>query len=227
MKAHTLQATQRAELGRKVKELRRSGQIPATVYGKKADNQSITVNAAEFKQVYLKAGETGLVELVVSNKKLPVLIHTVQRDPLSNVILHIEFHQVDLKEKVKTNVPLVLVGEAQAVAQKIGVLLSVLSEVEVEALPAELPDKIEVDVTGLSDLDQELKVSDLTVPQGVAILSEPSLTVVKVGALVSKEAEEQAAEEQAASVPEEGEAATASADTDQATAQTSETEPSK
>lgn len=211
MKSHTLQANKRTELGRKVKALRSSGSIPATVYGKKAENMSLTVDGSEFLKVYREAGETGLVELSVDGKALPVLIHIVQKDPITGEVLHVEFHQVDLKEKVKTNVPLVLVGEAPAVAQKIGVLLSVLSEVEVEALPAELPEKIEVDVAGLAELNQELKVSDLHAPMGVALLSEPTLTVVKVSPLVSKEAEEQAAAEAAeaaAAAPAEGEAAT-------------------
>jgi len=227
MKAHTLHAALRTELGRKVKSLRKSGQIPATIYGKKADTKSISVDAVDFKQIFIAAGETGLVELVLSDKKLPVLIHTVQRDPLSNGILHVEFHQVDLKEKVKTNVPLVLVGESPAIAQKIGVLLTVLSEVEVEALPTELPDKIEVDVASLSEIDQELKVSDLHIPHGVTILSEPVLTVVKVGALVSKEAEEQAAKEQAAATPVEGDSTAPTQDTEQPATQNPQAEASK
>lgn len=209
MKKHTLKASVRTEMGRKVKSLRLSGNVPATVYGKKAENVSLTISGSEFLKVYREAGETGLVELSVDGKTLPVLIHVVQKDPLTDEILHVEFHQVDLKEKVKANVPLVLFGESPAVAQKIGVLLSVLSEVEVEALPAELPEKIEIDVTGLSELDQELKVSDLRTPSGVALLSDPTLTVVKVSALVSKEAEEQAAAEAAeaaAAAPAEGEA---------------------
>lgn len=207
MKSHTLQAQVRTEVGRKVQALRNAGSIPATVYGKKAENKSLTMSAADFMKVFSEAGETGLVELMVDGKKLPVLIHSVQRDAMKGTVLHVEFHQVDLKEKVKANVPLVLVGDAPAVAQKVGVLLTVLSEVEVEALPTELPDKIEVDVNGLAEIDQELKVSDLRSPSGVTILSEASLTVVKVGALVSKAAEEQAAAdaaEAATATPTEG-----------------------
>jgi len=113
-------------------------------------------------------------------------------------LLHIEFYHVDLKEKVHTKVPLVQIGESAAVTEKKGVLLTISSEVEVEALPAELPEKIEVDVTGLSDVDQELKVSDLKIPHGVTMLSDADVIVVKVAALVTKAAEEQAAAETAA-----------------------------
>jgi len=146
----------------------------------------------------------------------PVLVHHVQRDPVRNTILHVEFHQVDLKEKVHANVPLSLVGEALAVTQKVGVLLSLLSEIEVEALPTDLPEKIEVDVAALAEVGQELKVSDLHVPSGVTVLSDATISVVKVGELVSKEAEEQAAAEVAAAeeaaAPAEGETSTGDAE---------------
>jgi large subunit ribosomal protein L25 len=125
----------------------------------------------------------------------PVLIHNVQIDPVDESILHVEFYQVDLKEKVKTKVPLVVVGESPAVAERKGVILSLLTEIDVEALPTDLPEKIEVDVSKLTEVDQEIKVSELQVPAAVTVLSDAVLGVVKVGALVSKEAEAQAAAE--------------------------------
>lgn len=210
MKRHTLNAQIRQDVGKKVSKLRAEGKLPATVYGKKVTSVSITVSAAEFESVYDTAGETGLIDLVVGKEVKPVLVHNVQRDPMRGTTLHVEFHQVDLKEKVKAAVPLVAVGESPAVTQKVGVLLTLLSEVEVEALPADLPDKIEIDVSKLSEIDQELKVADLHVPNGVTILSDAAVSVVKIGALVSKEAEEQAAAEaaaaQEAAAPAEGEA---------------------
>jgi len=211
MKRHTLNAQIRQDVGKKVSKLRAEGKLPSTVYGKKVTSVSITVSAAEFESVYDTAGETGLIDLVVGKEVKPVLVHYVQRDPMRGTTLHVEFHQVDLKEKVKAAVPLVTVGESSAVTQKVGVLLMLLSEVEVEALPADLPDKIEIDVSKLSEVDQELKVADLHVPDGVTILSDAAVSVVKIGALVSKEAEEQAAAEaaaaQEAAAPAEGETA--------------------
>lgn len=210
MKKHTLKGDSREVIGRKVKKLRAEGLLPATVYGKKIGSSNLVVSASDFAKTYMETGETGLIELAVGSDLKPVLVHHVQRDPVKNTILHVEFHQVDLKEKVHANVPLSLVGEAPAVAQKVGVLLSLLSEIEVEALPTDLPEKIEVDVTSLSEVGQELKVSDLQVPSGVAVLSDATISVVKVGELVSKEAEEQAAAEVAAAeeaaAPAEGEA---------------------
>lgn len=211
MKKYTLQGQKRELVGRKVKTLRAKGIVPATVYGKKIQSESIAINASEFLKMYATAGETGLVELTVGTQMSPVLVHTVQKHAVTSELLHVEFYQVDLKEKVHTKVPLVLVGDSVAVSEKKGVLLTISTEVEVEALPAELPEKIELDVTGLAEVDQELKVSDLKVPQGVTVLTESEVIVVKVGALVSKAAEEQAAAEEAAAETATTEAAEAQA----------------
>lgn len=193
MKKHTLDATKRDITKTKAAILRRQGLVPATVYGKKIASESLSVTHSDFVKVYNEAHETGLVELKVDGSVKPVLIHTVQKDPVKGEILHVELHQVDLKEKVHANVPLVLTGEAPAVAQKIGVVLTLVSEVEVEALPTHLPEKLDVDVSTLAEVGQELKVSDINVGSDVTILTDGSVVVARVGELVSKEAEEQAA----------------------------------
>ncbi|MBI4064816.1 50S ribosomal protein L25 [Candidatus Gottesmanbacteria bacterium] len=201
MKKYTLKATKRDVLGRKVKKLRKEGFIPATIYGKKIQSVSVTLSHDQFVALYKQAGETGLVELATQGETKdfrPVLIHSVQVDPVSSQILHVEFHQVDLKEKVHASVPVEVAGVAPAVINKIGVLITVLDEVEVEALPAELPEKISVDVSGLSEVGQEIKVSDLHVSSGVTIITDGKLTVINVGALISHEAQVQAAAEAAA-----------------------------
>lgn len=202
MKKHTLTVTKRDLLGRKVKKLRASGQLPATVYGKKVKSVSITVPSDAFAKTYSEAGETGLVELSVNGSVRPVLIHHVQKDPVTGSILHVEFHQVDLKEKVHADVPLVLVGESPAVTEKKGVLLTILDEVEVEALPTDLMDKIDVDVRGLSEVNQEVRVGDLKVLGSITVLTDPTLTVVKVGSLITRQAEAEAAAEEAAKAAE-------------------------
>lgn len=198
MKAHTLIGKKRDLVGRKVKKLRVLGTVPATVYGKKLASFSVSVSAADFKKVYQEAGETGLIELSIDKIVHPVLIHNVQIDPVDESLLHVEFYQVDLKVKVKTKVPLLMVGESPAVTERKGVILSLLTEIEVEALPAELPENIEVDISTLADVGQEINVSQLNVPKSVAMLTDLSVVVVKVDALVSKEAEAQAAEAEAA-----------------------------
>ena len=213
MKTHTLVGQKRTVTGKKVKSLRREGQIPATVYGKKVKSRSVSVSADAFAKIYSVAGETGLVELSIDKEMSPVLIHSVQVDPVYGKTLHIEFHQVDLKEKVHAKVPVELIGESPAVAQKLGVLLTVLNDIEVEALPTDLPEKITLDVSTLVEVNQELKVSDAPISKDVTVLSDGTLTIVKVGPRVTKEAEAQAAAEEAQAA----EAAAASASTAPAT----------
>lgn len=195
MKKYILIGTLREQTGRKVKNLRLKGTLPANVYGKGLESLTISVDTAIFKTVYAQAGETGVIMLSIDGVEKPVLIHNIQRDPVSSEIIHVEFYQVNLKQKVKTNVPIVLVGESPIVLSKTAVLLTLLSEVEVEALPTDLPEKIEVDTSVLTELSQEVLVSDLVVPSGVTILTDASVGIVKATAIVSKEAQEQEAEE--------------------------------
>lgn len=211
MEKYTLQAQQRTSVGRKVKKLRQTGHIPGTIYGKKIKSVTVAVEAVAFGKLYEKAGESALIELVVDGKVRPVLIHNVQKSALTEAPLHVEFFQVDLKEKVKTKVPLKFTGDSQAVSQKLGVLLTIIDEVEVEALPTELPEHITVSITELKALGEEIKVADLKVPAGVTILTDAELTVIKIGALVTKEAEAEAKAEEvaaAATATEAGAAAT-------------------
>lgn len=193
-----LKAQKRTVIGRKVKNLRKEGIVPANIYGNKLTSQAVSVNIADFTKVFKKAGETQIVEILLDNETRPVLIHNVQMNPLLGKPIHADFFQVNLKEKIKTKVPVELVGESPAVIQKIGLLLQTLNEIEVEALPTDLPDKLTVDVSGLSTIDQELKVSDIKTLKGVEILADKNISVVKVSKLVSKEAEELAKEEEAA-----------------------------
>ena len=163
--------------------------MPANVFGKKIKSTSVMVETDAFATIYKEAGETGLIELTIESEKetRPVLVHQVQIDPVSGLLLHIEFFQVDLKEKVHAQVPLEFVGTPPAIEKNIGVLLTILNEIEVEALPTELPEKIIVDISGLIEVNQELKVSDLRVPKGVTVLSDAGLTVTKIGALTKVE----------------------------------------
>lgn len=189
MKKHILHGSVRTIVGRKVKKLRAEGLTPANVFGKKTASVSLSVKTDEFQTVFAETGETGLIELTLEKEQTPrpVLVHHVQVDPVSGAVLHVEFFQVDLKEKVHAQVPLEFTGTPPAVEQNLGVFLTVLTEVEAEALPAELPEHIAVDVSGLVEVNQELKVSDLDVPKGVTVLTDAGLTVVKIGALTKPE----------------------------------------
>lgn len=191
----TLKAIKRNLVGRKVKQLRKKGIIPGNIYGKKVKSEAVETDEKEFATVYSKAGATSIVNLILGGKEHPVLIHMVQHDPVSRKPLHIDFFQVDLKEKVTARVPLVIIGESGAVKDRVGVLLHIISEVEIEALPADLLEKIEIDVSKLTALDQSIKVGELKVSDKVKILTDGNLDIVKVAPLVSKEAERMVKEE--------------------------------
>jgi len=204
-----VKASPRKILGRKVKNLRRDGFLPGNVFGKKVKSLSIAVLFKDFMSAHKKVGETGLIELSVDGEVRPVLIHSIQYDPMNHAPLHADFYQVDLKEKVKANVPVELNGEAPAVSQKVGVLLQEMDEVEVEALPADLPEKIVLDISNLLAEGQELKVSDLKISDKVKILTDVTRIVVKVAPLVSEEAKKMAEEEAAAAAAKAAEATAA------------------
>ena len=198
MKKSSLNAQKRTLIGRKVKQLRKRGQLPASVYGKKVASISITVGIEDFERVFSEAGETGLVELQINNQTHPVLIKNIQLHPVNGKPLHIDFYQVDLKEKVKARVPLKIISAAPAVEQKIGVLLQLLDELEVEALPTNLPEHIEVDISRLEKIDDVIKVGGLVLPSEVLVLSDKDQELVKIGQLITKEAEALAQAEAAA-----------------------------
>lgn len=196
MKREKLKVEKRKILGKEVKKLRRQGILPANVYGGDIKSTSVQAPFKEFNEVYKQAGETGLVDLELDGKTIPVLIHNLQSDFRGN-ILHADFFQVNLKEKVKTMVPLEILGEPKAVTDKIGLLMNILSEVEVEALPEELPEHIEVNVESLANIGDQIIVSGLKIPAGVTILTDPEQVVSKIEELVTKEAAEEAAAEAA------------------------------
>lgn len=206
MKRLKLKVEKRKILGKKVKKLRREGVLPGNIYGKDIKSISVQMPQKDFDKAFAEVGETGLVDLEYEDKLIPVLIHNVQAD-YRNTPLHTDFYKVNLKEKVKAMVPLELIGEPKAVTDKVGLLMQILNEVEVEALPEELPEKIEANVESLSDLDEQIAVEDLKKPHGVEILTDPSQVVAKIGELVTKEVAKEAAAEEAAAEEAKAEAA--------------------
>jgi len=206
MKHPVLNATPRTVLGKQVKKLRREGQLPANVYGKGMASTSIQVASKDFKDVYSEVGETGLIDLMLGEKKHPVLVKNLQMNYSSSTPLHVDFYEVNLKEKVKAMVPLVLTGEAKAVTENIGTLLQTLNEVEVEALPEALPESIEVNIENLSQVDDQIMISELPVGEGVTILTDESQVVAKIAEIVVEEEPEPVAEEGAEGETAEGEA---------------------
>lgn len=200
-----LHAEEREILGKKVKRLRKDGKLPAHVFGKGVEGEIVSVEAKEFLKTFHLAGETGLIDLKIGTEKVrPVLIREVQYDPISGDLIHVDFYQVNLSEKVKVPVPLVLIGE-QPESVHLGetIVLQTLNEVEVEALPTDLVEKIEVDITSLKAIDDAITISQLAYDREKLVLdADPEAIIVKLAPAVTaemqKQMEEQAAETAAA-----------------------------
>ena len=181
MDKHTIKAEKRKILGQKVKTLRKEGILPANIYGKKVKSLAIQLPISEFEKIYKEAGETGIVEISVDSSKKPVLISNIQRHPVTDIPLHVDFLQIDLKEKVTADVPVDLVGESPAEKRGLGTVVQYVNEIEVEALPADLPEKFEIDLSKLTEVDQAVFVKTLAVDaKKVAIKADVEQILVKV-----------------------------------------------
>jgi large subunit ribosomal protein L25 len=174
----TLSAKTRKDLGKKVKNLRKVGKIPAILYGPGIKNLPLEIDAKEFEKTLKEAGESSLIKLQVrdedkKNKEFIVLIHEIERDPLTLKPIHIDFYQPKLKEEVEALVPLIFEGESKAVKELGGTLVKNISEVKVKALPLNLPKEIRVSIEKLKTFEDEIFISDLKLPEGVKILKDP------------------------------------------------------
>jgi large subunit ribosomal protein L25 len=197
--------------GRHVHALRRTGQVPAVVYGHLQPAISVQADAKEIDRIWQRAGRTHLIDLRLEGQPVKrVLIREFQRNPRTGAPMHADFFAVNLREKLTADVPIVLTGESPAVSElKIGQLLQTLNTLKVECLPTDLPPQITVDVSGLGAVDDSVTIGDLTLPKGVTLVGvEPSEVVVKVAPLrVREEVEEVAAEAEAPEAEAESEAA--------------------
>lgn len=194
MKRPTLKAEKREVLGKKVKQLRREGFLPANIYGKDMDSLAIQVKTADFIAIYKEVGATGVVSVEIGDKKYPSMMKGLQMNFQLHLPLHIDFHKVNLKEKVKATIAVVLTGEAPAVNDKLGMLIQPISEIEVEALPDNLPDNVELSIESLTKLGSSVTVADIKVPEDVAILTEGTQVVAKIAEIIEEPEPEPEAE---------------------------------
>lgn len=176
-----ISAKTRNSFGKKVAELRKSGQVPAEVYGNNIENTSVVLDAKEFGRAFAIAGHSAIVELKIDdNAGENVLIQDISMDPVRNEIAHADFYRVNMNKVIRTEVPLHFVGEAPAVFQQEGSLFKNIEEVEVETLPANLPPHIEIDISGLDDFSKSIHISDIKAPEGVEILEDAEQLICKV-----------------------------------------------
>ena len=175
-----LKSQKREILGKKVKSLRRGGIIPAVVYGGKEGAVPLELDLKEFSKLFKTAGETTLIKLLVGDSAKNVLIHDVSRNTMTDEITHVDFYEVNMDEKITTKVPLVFTGDALAVSDLGGILVKAMQELEVRALPADLPHEIEVNISALKTFDDNIAVKDIKLPKNVEILENASASVASV-----------------------------------------------
>jgi len=187
----TLSVQPRSVRGKEVSKLRRAGTLPAVVYGAGHESQAIAVDAREFEIIRRHAGRHAVLDLKLdSAKPLPVLLHAIQEHPVSRKTLHIDFLAVNMEEERNVDVPIQVVGESEAIDKLGGVLLHFLNAVVVRAKPDDIPSSVELDITSLVDFEHVLHASDLVMPEGVTLITDPTEAIARVQAPRVEEVEE-------------------------------------
>ena len=191
MQTLELKSKKREIIGKKVKTLRNQGLVPAVVYGGSEGSTPLVLELKEFKRIFKHAGETTLVKLFVDDPAFAkasagrdnfknVLIHDSSRDPITGEIKHIDFYEVKMDEKITAKVPLVFTGDSPAISELGGVLVKAMQEIEVRALPADLPREIEVDISDLKTFDDNITVKSIKLPKNVEVSENFSAAVASV-----------------------------------------------
>lgn len=163
------------------KEAKRAGKIAGVVYGNNFGNSSISIEKVALNKLFKAAGTSNLVELSIDGAKgINTLIHDLQRDVLTGEIIHVDFLQVNMKNKIHAEIPLSFVGESVLIVEKEGTLITPKDSIEVECLPGDLISELEVDISVLDDFEKDLRVSDLKVPAGIEILDDADEVIAHV-----------------------------------------------
>jgi large subunit ribosomal protein L25 len=164
----------------KLTAIRKAGDLPAVFYGLGNPTTPISISKAEFKKIWGKAGESSTVKITTPKVSVDTLIHEVQTDPVTDEPIHVDFLVIDMKKKIKVKVPLEFTGISEAVKSGIGTLVKVMHEVEVEALPADLPHDFNIDISKLEGLESQILVSDIVLPAGVVMISKENEVVASI-----------------------------------------------
>jgi len=204
-----LSAEPRAVHGKKVAQLRRQGRLPGVVYGHGRESESISLDLHEFELLHRHTGRHAVLDLTIAGTHgaQPVLLQSIQEHPILRVPIHVDLLVVNLQEEMTVDVPVVAVGEAPAIDKLGGVLLHLHDAVIVRAKPDDLPSSLELDISSLDSFEAVLHVSDLRIPEGVTLVTDPSEPIARVQPpRVEEEIVPAAAEEEAEEAPSEGEA---------------------
>ena len=194
-----LHVANRETLGKKVRFLRRQGVTPVHLFGHGIKSEALQCDTTHLQQVMAQAGKTSVISFKLDKDKRPrnVVIRGTQKDPSTGELLHVDFYQVRMDEKIQVEVPIVLIGEAPALKLKENMLEQELHGLTVESLPDHIPSNVEVDVSSLAEKDQAIHVSDIAPGEGVTILSDPEHIIVKISRRHVEKIEEVPVEEEA------------------------------
>jgi len=211
----TYSVSPRSVVGKNVARLRREGVLPANIYGRGIESVAVEMPWRQARDMLIAHGTDSLIQLSVEGEPAtrPVVVRTYQRHPVTREVLHLDFYQVDLNRTIEAAVPIHITGEAPAVHTYQGILLTGADSIQIEALPTDLPDFLEVSIEGLEELDTQVTVADLVAPAGVRILTDSETILARITRpRVATEAEALAEGEQAPgeAAAEGGEAAEAS-----------------
>lgn len=197
MEATVIKATRRTLIGKQSSQLRRAGQLPAVVYGKHIEPTPICLDMREASRVLAGVSSSHLVTIDLEGTPINALVRERQRNPLKDSLVHVDFLAVSMTERLRAMVQIVLHGEALAVKQNVGVLVSGVEEIEVECLPADLPETIVVDVTGLKEVGDSVKVADLPIDTTkVEVLTDAEELVALITAPTAEEIEAEVSAEE-------------------------------
>jgi len=175
----TLKAKKR-DIKEDLETLRKGGELPAVFYGAGKASTSISIPIVEFKKIWNKAGESSTVKISMLDGDVDTLIHEVQVDPVTDEPIHADFLAIDMNKKIEVEVPLDFTGVSEAVKSGLGTLVKVLHEVEIEALPKDLPHNLVVDISKLETVDSQILVSDMVLPVGVTMVTKGTEVVASI-----------------------------------------------
>ena len=201
MKDLTLQASNRSVLGKKARFLRRQGITPTHLFGHGLKSLALQCDTNNLQYIIAKGGMTRLINLEIEDDKRPraVFIREIQKDEITEQLLHVDFYQVKKTEKIRVDIPIVLFGEAPAMKEKGRLLAHGVTSLSIECLPGDVPPQIEVDLSHLEEVEQPIHVSDIVLSPAITVITDPEQLVVKVSEArveVEEVVEEAVAEEE-------------------------------
>jgi len=199
-----LETTNREILGKKVRFLRHQGITPLHLFGHGIESMALQCATANLRRVLAEAGKTGLIRLKLDNEKRPrnVMVREVQMEPLTGGLLHVDFYEVRMAEKVKVEVPIILVGEAPALKSKENMLVQELSTLTVECLPVKMPTSVELDLSSFTEQGQVVRVKDIEMDKEVTVLRDLEQVVARISSRPVEKVEDKEVAEAAVEAPE-------------------------